>query len=72
MFAAWLLKNSTFTNAITMVPDCTKYGRVLVIMTGAERIGHMQDAYIKDGEPMGVTLYQLNRKGFEELTNVDV
>ncbi|TIM24861.1 MAG: DUF2824 family protein [Mesorhizobium sp.] len=67
LFCQWLLANSQFTNSITMVPDNTKYGRVIIGMLGASRIGHLDDAYMLDGHPMGVTLYQLKRSQYEEL-----
>lgn len=66
-FCKWLLENSSFTNSVTMVPDTTKYGRVIVRMLGATRIGHLDDAYISNGNPIGVTLYQLKRSQYEEL-----
>lgn len=69
LFCKWLLENSPFTNSITMVPDTTKYGRVLIRMLGAERIGHLDDAYISNGKPVGITLYQLPRHKYEELTH---
>ncbi|CAG9416787.1 DUF2824 family protein [Providencia alcalifaciens] len=67
LFCKWLLENSSFTNSVTMVPDTTKYGRVIVRMLGATRIGHLDDAYISNGNPIGVTLYQLKRSQYEEL-----
>lgn len=67
LFCEWLLKNSSFTNSVTMVPDTTKYGRVIIRMLGATRIGHLDDAYISNGSPVGVTLYQLKRSQYEEL-----
>ena len=67
LFCKWLLENSPFTNSITTVPDSTKYGRALIRLLGATRIGHMDDAYINDGKPAGVTLYQLTRSQYEEL-----
>ncbi|BET63370.1 DUF2824 family protein [Yersinia pseudotuberculosis] len=66
LFCRWLLENSPFTNSITMVPDTTKYGRALIRLLGAERIGHMDDAYISNGKPVGVTLYQLKRTQYED------
>ncbi|EAA8668102.1 DUF2824 family protein [Salmonella enterica] len=71
LFCKWLLENSPFTNSITTVPDSTKYGRALIRLLGATRIGHMDDAYLKDGKPAGVTLYQLTRSQYEELLNVN-
>ncbi len=67
LFCKWLLENSSFTNSITMVPDTTKYGRVIIRMLGATRIGHLDDAYISNGDSVGVTLYQLNRSQYEVL-----
>lgn len=67
LFCRWLLENSPFTNSITMVPDSTKYGRALIRLLGAERIGHLDDAYISNGKPVGVTLYQLKRSQYEEI-----
>lgn len=67
LFCKWLLENSPFTNSITTVPDSTKYGRSLIRLLGATRIGHMDDAYLKGGKPVGVTLYQLTRSQYEEL-----
>lgn len=66
LFCRWLLENSPFTNSVTMVPDTTKYGRALIRLLGAERIGHLDDAYISNGEPVGVTLYQLKRSQYED------
>ncbi|CNH80474.1 Uncharacterised protein [Yersinia massiliensis] len=66
LFCRWLLENSPFTNSITMVPDSTKYGRALIRLLGAERIGHLDDAYISNGKPVGVTLYQLKRTQYED------
>lgn len=71
LFCKWLLKNSNFLNSVTMVPDTTKYGRAIIRLLGAERIGHMKSAYISNGEPVGVTLYQLPRQKYEELANAD-
>jgi hypothetical protein len=71
LFCKWLLENSPFLNSITMVPDTTKYGRSFIVMLGANRIGHMDDAYISNGKPVGVTLYQLPRKKYEELLNAN-
>lgn len=67
LFCKWLLENSPFTNSVTTVPDSTKYGRALIRLLGATRIGHMDDAYLKNGSPAGVTLYQLTRTQYEEL-----
>ena len=66
LFCCWLLENSPFTNSVTMVPDTTKYGRALIRLLGAERIGHLDDAYISNGKPVGVTLYQLKRTQYED------
>lgn len=70
LFCKWLLQNSPFLNSVTMVPDTTKYGRAIIRLLGATRIGHMESAYISNGEPVGVTLYQLPRYKYEELLNV--
>lgn len=67
VFLRWCYENLSFTNSVTMVPDTTKYGRVIVRMLGATRIGHLDDAYISNGNPIGVTLYQLKRSQYEEL-----
>lgn len=67
LFCKWLLENSSFTNSITMVPDTTKYGRAIIRLLGATRIGHMDAAFISNGNPVGVTLYQLSRDKYEEL-----
>ncbi|MBX9486900.1 DUF2824 family protein [Yersinia enterocolitica] len=66
LFCRWLLENSPFTNSVTMVPDTTKYGRALIRLLGATRIGHLDDAYISNGKPVGVTLYQLKRPQYED------
>lgn len=66
LFCRWLLENSPFTNSVTMVPDTTKYGRALIRLLGATRIGHLDDAYISNGRPVGVTLYQLKRTQYED------
>ncbi|WP_336295511.1 DUF2824 family protein [Cronobacter dublinensis] len=71
LFCDWLLKNSPFLNSITMVPDTTKYGRAIIRLLGATRIGHLDDAYISNGKPVGVTLYQLPRSKYEELVNAN-
>lgn len=67
LFCKWLLENSSFTNSITMVPDTTKYGRAIIRLLGATRIGHMDAAFISNGNPVGVTLYQLTRDKYEGL-----
>lgn len=67
LFCKWLLDNSPFTNSVTMVPDVTKYGRAIIRLIGATRIGHLDDAYLSNGNPVGVTLYQLKRSQYEEL-----
>jgi len=67
LFLRWLLDNSTFTNIVTMVPDTTRYGAAAALAVGASRIGHLDDAYISYGKPVGVTLYQLTRKRCEEI-----
>lgn len=54
-----------------MVPDTTKYGRAIIRLLGATRIGHMDDAYMRNGVPVGVTLYQLPRSKYEELLNAN-
>lgn len=69
-FCRWLLANSTFTNSITLVPDTTRYGRTLIRLLGASRVGHLDDAYLSNGKPVGVTLYQLTRTQYEELAHV--
>ncbi|HEK0581414.1 TPA: DUF2824 family protein, partial [Proteus mirabilis] len=33
----------------------------------ATRVGHLDDAYISNGKPVGVTIYQLKREQYEEL-----
>ncbi|CNE35612.1 DUF2824 family protein [Yersinia intermedia] len=66
LFCRWLLENSPFTNSVTMVPDTTKYGRSLIRLLGATRIGHLDDAYISNGKPIGVTFYQLTRSQYED------
>lgn len=70
LFCRWLLDNSPFLNSVTMVPDSTKYGRAIIKLLGATRIGHLDDAYTSKGKPVGVTLYQLTRKQYEDLANV--
>ena len=67
LFCKWLLDNSPFTNSVTMVPDVTKYGRAIIGLIGATRVGHLDDAYLSNGNPVGVTLYQLKRSQYEEL-----
>lgn len=67
LFCRWLLDNSPFTNSVTMVPETTKYGRIIIKLIGATRIGHLDDAYLSNGNPVGVTLYQLKRSQYEEL-----
>lgn len=67
LFCRWLLDNSSFTNSITTVPDTTKYGRAIIRLLGATRIGRMDDAYISYGLPVSVTLYQLKRSQYEEI-----
>lgn len=67
LFCRWLLDNSPFTNSVTMVPDTTKYGRAIIRLIGATRVGHLDDAYLSNGNPVGVTLYQLKRSQYEEL-----
>ncbi|HCR0360291.1 TPA: DUF2824 family protein [Klebsiella aerogenes] len=71
LFCRWLLANSPFTNSITMVPDSTKYGRAIIRLLGATRVGHLDDAYISNGKPVGITLYQLPRSKYEELLNAN-
>ncbi|NCH64887.1 DUF2824 family protein [Cronobacter turicensis] len=71
LFCKWLLENSPFSNSITMVPDTTKYGRAIIRLLGATRVGHMEDAYISNGNPVGVTIYQLPRSKYEELVNAN-
>ncbi|HAT1684523.1 TPA: DUF2824 family protein [Klebsiella oxytoca] len=71
LFCRWLLANSSFTNSITMVPDTTKYGRAIIRLLGATRIGHLEDAYLSNGQPVGVTLYQLPRSKYEDLLNAN-
>ena len=44
LFCKWLLQNSPFLNSITMVPDTTKYGRTIIRLLGATRVGHLDDA----------------------------
>ncbi|WP_115429832.1 DUF2824 family protein, partial [Escherichia coli] len=34
------------------------------------RVGHLDDAYMSNGKPVGITLYQLPRSKYEELINV--
>ena len=65
LFCKWLLENSPFLNSITMVPDTTKYGRAIIRLLGATRVGHLDDAYIRCGKPVGVTLYQLTRQQYK-------
>jgi len=68
MFCKWLLENTSFLNSVTMVPDTTKYGRSIIKLLGASRVGHIDDAYTSNGKPVGVTLYQMSRSKYEELT----
>ncbi|MFL4429638.1 DUF2824 family protein [Serratia marcescens] len=67
LFCRWLLANSPFTNSITMVPDSTKYGRAIIRLLGATRVGRLEDAYLSGGQPVGVTLYQLTRSQYEDM-----
>lgn len=67
LFCRWLLANSPFTNSITMVPDSTKYGRAIIRLLGATRVGRLEDAYLSGGKPVGVTLYQLTRSQYEDM-----
>ncbi|HGE8458733.1 TPA: DUF2824 family protein [Serratia marcescens] len=67
LFCRWLLANSPFTNSITMVPDSTKYGRAIIRLLGATRVGYLKDAYFSNGQPVGVTLYQLTRSQYEDM-----
>ncbi len=69
LFCKWMLKSGfPFTNSITMVPDKTRYGRAIIRLLGATRVGRLEDAYISNGEPVSVTLYQLTRKQYEEIS----
>ncbi|ELY4158027.1 DUF2824 family protein [Cronobacter turicensis] len=72
LFCKWLLENSPFLNSITMVPDTTKYGRAIIRLLGASRVGHLDDAYLSNGKPVGVTLYQLPRTKYEEIINANI
>ena len=72
LFCKWLLINSPFLNSITMVPDTTKYGRAIIRLLGASRVGHLEDAYLSNGSPVGITLYQMPRKKYEELANAGI
>ncbi|ENB4994423.1 DUF2824 family protein, partial [Escherichia coli] len=47
-----------------------KYGRAIIRLLGATRVGHLDDAYMSNGKPVGITLYQLPRSKYEELLNV--
>lgn len=67
LFCRWLLENNPFTNSVTMVPDETKQARTILAMLGATRIGRMDAAYYRYGQPVPVTLYQLTREQYEEL-----
>lgn len=71
LFCKWLLQNSPFLNSITMVPDTTKYGRAIIRLLGATRVGHLDDAYISNGKAVGITLYQLPRSKYEDLLNAN-
>ncbi|MEH6371746.1 DUF2824 family protein [Pectobacterium carotovorum] len=68
LFCRWLLNHSPFTNSITMVPDTTKYGRAIIRLLGATRVGHLDDAFISHGKPIGVTLYQLTRHQYRDFS----
>lgn len=67
----WLLENLPFTNAITTVPDNAKFGRSLVVRLGARRVGHMDDAFVHNGQVIGVTWYQLTRREIEGIVNAN-
>lgn len=69
LFCKWLLENSPFLNSVTMVPDTTKYGRTIIRLLGATRIGHLESAFMSNEKPIGITLYQLPRQKYEELAN---
>lgn len=69
LFCRWLLDNNPFTNSVTMVPDATRQARTILALLGATRIGRMDAAYFWAGEAMPVTLYQLTRKQYEDLTH---
>jgi len=71
LFCKWLLENSPFTNSITMVPDTTKYGRAIIRLLGATRVGHLDDAFVSNGQPVGVNIYQLKRSQYEDLLNAN-
>lgn len=69
LFCRWLLENNPFTNSVTMVPDHTRQARTILAMLGATRIGRMDAAYLRDGVAVPVTMYQLTREQYEELTH---
>lgn len=72
LLSAWLIENNPFTNSVTMVPDNAKFGRSLVTLLGATRIGVMADAFFVNGEPVSVTLYQMTRQQVEKAANVNL
>lgn len=67
LFCRWLLANNPFTNSVTMVPDETRQARSILALLGATRIGRMDAAYFRYGQPVPVTLYQLTRAQYEDL-----
>lgn len=67
LFFGWMIEKFSFTNLITMVPDTTRYGAVAALALGAIRIGILQDAFIWQGQPVSVALYQLPRRICEDI-----
>lgn len=67
LFCRWLLDNNPFSNSVTMVPDETRQARSILALLGATRIGRMDAAYLRYGQPVPVTLYQLTRQQYEDL-----
>lgn len=67
MMAAWQAKGielgyqfADTENGIMPLPDDDS----------GTRVGHLDDAYMSNGKPVGITLYQLPRSKYEELINV--
>ncbi|MEW0482823.1 host cell division inhibitor Icd-like protein [Escherichia coli] len=40
----------------------------ICFFAGRTRVGHLDDAYIRCGKPVGVTLYQLTRQQYKEFS----
>jgi hypothetical protein len=65
LFCRFALDNFSFNGCVTFVPEKTKYGRTIITILGAKRVGMLRSAYNSIGVPIDAAMYEITRDEME-------